>query len=362
MTMSLMSRIRRSSRSVRRRAGAPLAARLGAAGLAAVAALAVATPASADVNVYSARKEALIKPLLDRFTAATGVQVKLVTGKAGPLLQRLKSEGRNSPADVFITVDAGRLHAAKEAGVLAPATSPALEAAVPAAYRDPEGYWTGLSVRARPIFYVKGKVQPGELSTYEALAEPAWKNRICIRSSDNIYNQSLVASMIAAHGQGETLKWMQGFVANFARKPQGGDRDQIKAAAAGECDIAIANTYYFARMLKSDDPDQAKAASKLDVFWPNQSGRGAHVNVSGAGVTAASKNRDDAIRLLEFLVSDASQEWYADVNNEYPVKSGVALSATVRDLGEFKADDLNLAKLGELNRDAVKLMDQAGWK
>jgi iron(III) transport system substrate-binding protein len=346
-----------------RRRRHPLArAWIGAGLLAAIAGLALATPAHAEVNVYSARKEALIKPLLDRFTEATGIPVKLVTAKAGPLLQRLKSEGPNSPADLFITVDAGRLHAAMEAGVLQGVSSARLSEAVPAAYREPQGRWYGLSLRARPIMYVKGKVDPASLSTYEALAEPRWKGRICIRSSNNIYNQSLVASMLAAHGERDTLTWLQGLVSNFARKPKGGDRDQIKAAAAGECDIAIANTYYLARMLKSDKAAEREAASKLAVFWPNQSGRGAHVNVSGAGVTAASSHKAQAVKLLEFLVSDASQQWYADVNNEYPVKNGLTSSQVVAGLGEFKADNLNLSVLGSNNRDAVKLMDKAGWK
>jgi len=345
-----------------RRSLAMLAAWSGTAALVLPAAVALATPASADVNIYSARKEHLIKPLLDRFTASTGVKVNLVTADAGPLLERLRSEGRNSPADILITVDAGNLHAAKEAGVLQSVSSPALESAVPAAYRDPQGHWFGLSLRARPIMYVKGKLTPGELSSYEDLADPRWKGRICIRSSNNIYNQSLVAAILAARGEADTLAWLQGFVGNFARKPSGGDRDQLKAAAAGECDIAIANTYYLAQMIASKDAGEREAASRIAVFWPNQAGRGAHVNVSGAGVTAASKNKDDAIRLLEFLVTDESQQWYANVNNEYPVREGVKLSETVAGFGAYKADDLNLSRLGLNNHPAVQLMDRAGWK
>ena len=319
--------------------------------------------ANGVVNVYSARKEALIKPLLDRFTAETGIQARLVTADAGALLERLRTEGRNSPADVFITVDAGRLHKAEEAEVLQPVKSAALEAAVPASYRDPRGLWFGLSLRARPIMYAPDRVASDELSTYEALADPKWGGRICIRSSSNIYNQSLVASMIAAHGEAKTLEWLKGFVGNFARKPAGGDRDQISAAAAGECDVAIANTYYFARMRAGKIGSvEREAAEKIAVFWPNQDGRGAHVNVSGAGVTKAAPNRDNAIRLLEFLVTDESQAWYAEVNNEYPVKPGVSWSETVRDMGRFKADDLNLGVLGDNNALAVKLMDQAGWR
>lgn len=328
------------------------------------AALAVAVPVAAaeTVNIYSARKEALIKPLLDQFTQDTGIEVKLVTGKADALLQRLKSEGRNSPADLLLTTDAGRLHRAKEAGVLAPVQSDTLIGSIPANYRDPEHYWFGLSMRARPILYVKGKVKPSELSTYEALAEPKWKNRICIRSSDNIYNQSLVASMIASDGAQQTETWAEGFVKNFARPPRGGDRDQIKAAAAGVCDIAIANTYYLAMMLTGDDSAQRQAAEKVAVFWPNQEGRGTHVNVSGIGMTAAAKNRDNARRLMEYMVSEAAQRWYADTNHEYPVVEAVPASDTLRAWGDFKADDLNLSRLGELNAEAVRLMDRAGWK
>ncbi|MDH3314449.1 MAG: Fe(3+) ABC transporter substrate-binding protein [Gammaproteobacteria bacterium] len=325
--------------------------------------LGTAAQANSVVNIYSARNEALIKPLLDKFTEKTGIQTHLVTAGAGPLLERLRREGRNSPADLFITVDAGRLHEAKEAGVLQPVESATLDAAVPAPYRDPQGLWFGLSLRARPIMYARGRVQSDELSTYEALADPRWRGRICIRSSSNIYNQSLVASIVAADGETATLDWLKGFVKNFARKPAGGDRDQLRAAAAGECDIAIANTYYLARMHTAEpgSPDH-QAAKALEVFWPNQNGRGAHVNVSGAGVTTAAPNRDNAIRLLEFLVTDEAQAWYAEVNNEYPVKPGVPWSETVREMGRFKADELNLSALGSNNSLAVKLMDEAGWQ
>lgn len=318
---------------------------------------------AAEVNVYSARKEALIKPLLDRFTARTGVAVNLVTGKADALLQRLQSEGRNSPADVLLTVDAGRLHRAKEAGVLQAVTSAELEQAIPAAYRDPQGYWFGLSLRARPIMYVKGRVEPDQLGTYEDLADPRWKGRICIRSSDNIYNQSLVASLIDAHGEAKVEQWAKGLVANMARPPKGGDRDQIKAAAAGQCDIAIANTYYLAGMLQDTKDDAQRAAGEaMGVFWPNQNGRGAHVNVSGAGVTAAAQNRENAVKLLEFLAGTEAQAWYAEENNEYPVRPGVPVSKLLASWGEFKADDLNLAVLGRNNAAALRLMDRAGWK
>jgi iron(III) transport system substrate-binding protein len=315
-----------------------------------------------EVNLYSARKEALIKPLLDRFTEETGIQVNLVTGKADALLKRLQSEGINSLADLLITTDAGRLYRAKEAGVTQPVASDLLQEAVPASYRDPEGHWFGLSVRARPILYVRGRVEPVALSTYEQLVDPAWKGRICIRSSDNIYNQSLVASLIAANGLKSTEEWAKGLVANFARPPKGGDRDQIKAAAAGQCDLAIANTYYLAGMLASNDDDERTAAEKMGVFWPNQGGRGAHVNISGAALTVSAKNRDAAVKLMEYLVSDAAQQWYAETNGEYPLRADIPVSDTLASWGELKADDLSLEKLGELNPEAVKLMDRAGWK
>ena len=321
-----------------------------------------ATAATTELNLYSARKEALIQPLLERFTNQTGITVNLVTGKADALLKRLKSEGRNSPADILLTTDAGRLHRAKEAGVTQPFNSEQLNRLAPDNYRDPEGHWVGLSVRSRPILYVKGKVDPSELSSYEALAEPKWRQRICIRSSSNIYNQSLIASMIAANGKAETENWAKGLVSNLARPPKGGDRDQIKAAASGQCDIAIANTYYLAGMLNSDEADQRAAAEKVAVFWPNQEGRGAHVNISGAAVTRYSKNPDAAIKLIEFLASEDSQQWYAEVNGEYPVREGVSVGDTLKAWGAFKADTLNLGRLGELNADAVMLMDRAGWR
>jgi iron(III) transport system substrate-binding protein len=338
--------------------------RSGAAALLAVLLAATANIAmAAEVNIYSARKEELIKPLLDRFTAETDIAVNLVTGNADALLQRLRMEGANSPADVVITVDAGRLHRAKTADLLQALESEIVNRAVPEQYRDPENLWFGLSLRARPIMYAKDRVQASELSTYEDLAGDKWKGRLCIRSSDNIYNQSLVASMIASNGIEETEAWARGLVANMARPPQGGDTDQIKAAAAGVCDIAIANTYYLGRMINhQDDAEERDAAARIAVHWPNQDGRGAHVNVSGISVTRAASNRDEAVRLIEFLVSDEAQAYYASSNYEYPVKENVAWSETLIEWGEFKPDAINLSALGEHNADAVKLMDRAGWR
>lgn len=318
--------------------------------------------AEEEVNLYSARKEQLIKPLLDRFTKQTGIVVNLITGKADALLKRLESEGKNSPADLLITTDAGRLFRAKAAGVTQAVSSDILMKVVPAAYREPEGYWYGLSLRARPIMYVKSKVKADELSTYADLADPKWKGRICIRSSSNIYNQSLIASMIAHDGLENTEKWAKSFVQNFARSPKGGDRDQIKAAAAGECDIAVANTYYLGKMITGKDKAQQEAASKVAIFWPDQKGHGAHVNVSGAAVTMSAKNKANAIKLLEFLVTSESQVWYAETNFEYPVRGDVEWSGLLKGWGTFTADQINLSKLGENNADALKLMDRVGWK
>lgn len=317
---------------------------------------------AAEVNIYSARKDQLIKPLLDQFTKQTGIQYNLLTADADQLLARLKNEGQNSPADVLITTDVGRLHRAKTEGLLQAVNSPVLAANIPAQYRDPSGQWFGLSLRARVIFYAKDRVEPKELSTYEALADPKWKDRICIRSSNNIYNQSLLAGMIAIHGADKAEQWAKGVVANLARKPQGGDRDQIAAVAAGQCDIAVANTYYYGNMLTSSKADEKAAAEKVGVFWPNQDGRGAHVNISGGAVTMSAKNTVEAVKLLEFLSGDAAQRIYAEVNQEYPVKPGVAWSPLVKSWGEFKADNLNVSALGENNPEAVRIFDRVGWR
>ncbi|MBD3670205.1 MAG: Fe(3+) ABC transporter substrate-binding protein [Gammaproteobacteria bacterium] len=318
--------------------------------------------AAQEVNLYSARKEKLIKPLLDRFTQQTGIKVNLVTGKANALLQRLKSEGRNTPADLLLTTDAGNLYRAQQAELLQAVESKTLESSVPAHYREPEGHWYGLSVRARTIFYANDRVDPKELGSYAGLTDPKWKGRICIRSSNNIYNQSLVASMIAHQGVAKTEEWVNGLVKNFARRPKGGDRDQIRAAAAGECDIAIANTYYYGAMQTSSKERDRAAAKEVSLFWANQDSTGTHVNISGGAVTRYAGNKENAIKLLEFLVNDESQRWYGEVNNEYPVKSGVEISGTLKKWGEFKADTLDLHLLGKYNAEAVRIMDRAGWR
>ncbi len=318
--------------------------------------------AGGEVNVYSARKEDLIKPLLDTFSQQTSITVNLAPGKEEALLQRLQSEGANTPADLLLTSDAGRLAAAQKARVLQAVQSDMLNKNIPAAYRDPAGYWYGLSIRARPIIYAKNRVKPEQLSTYEALAGPQWRGKLCLRSSDSVYNQSLVAGMIAHHGEAKTEAWAKGLVANFARPPKGGDRDQIKAVASGECDLTLANTYYLGGMIHSSEPADREAAAQVAVFWPDAETTGVHVNVSGAGVTAHARHRDHAVKLLEFLASDAAQRWYAETNHEYPGNPAILPSATLKAWGEFKADTLNVAQLGELNPAAVRLMDRAGWK
>ncbi|WP_333607175.1 Fe(3+) ABC transporter substrate-binding protein [Arsukibacterium sp.] len=313
-----------------------------------------------EVNIYSARQEELIKPLLDKFSADTGIKVNLITGNADELITRISSEGRNSPADLLLSTDVGRLARAKEQGILQQVSSNILDSQIPAALRDPAGLWFGLTVRARPILYVPTKVDPSELSTLADLTSAKWRGRICVRSSNNIYNQSMVAALIAHDGVAVSEQWVEGLVRNLARPPRGGDRDQIKAAAAGVCDIALANTYYLAGML-ADARDKADA-EKVAVFWPDQAGRGTHINISGAGVAAHAPNQANAIRLLEYMVQPAAQQWYAEANHEYPVLADVAISELLKSFGDFKADSLELSKVAELNAEAIRIMDRARWR
>ncbi len=317
--------------------------------------------AQGELNVYSARKEAYIKPLLDQFSEKYDTQVNLVTSKADALIQRLNNEGKNTPADIFITTDAGRLHRAKEADLLQAITDVSILQLAPEQYRDPDGYWLGLSQRVRAIIFNPERINSSELSSYENLADPVWKGKICIRSSNNIYNQSLVASLIAHHGVEATQNWANDFIANFARKPQGGDRDQVTAVAAGQCDIAIINTYYLGKMLAGSDIEKTVAA-KVQLFWPNQSGRGAHANISGIGITKHARHPQLAKQLIEFLFTKDAQAWYSDINLEYPVIEGVKPNEILENWGPFKADALNLSRLGELNSTAVKVMDKANWR
>ncbi len=312
--------------------------------------------ASSEVVVYSARNEQLIKPLFDAYTRETGVRVKFVTDKEGPLMQRLKAEGANSPADLLLTVDAGNLWFAAQEGLLKPVHSPALTANIPASLRDPGNHWFGLSVRARTIVYNTQRVKPTELSTYEDLAQPKWKGRLCLRTSKKVYNQSLVAMMIAEHGEAKTEQIVRGWVANLATDVFPDDTKVLQAVAAGQCDVGIVNTYYFGRLIEKDPK------LPIALFWPNQAGSGVHVNVSGAGVTRHAKNEAGAIALLEWLSSPKAQNLFADANLEYPANPAAKPDPVVAAWGTFKANPINVARAGELQTAAVKLMDRAGYK
>ncbi len=314
------------------------------------------------VNVYSHRHYESDQLLFDRFTERTGIRVNVVTASADELITRLENEGEATPADVLITVDAGRLHRAKARSLLRPVESSVLEANVPDHLRDRDGTWWGLTQRARVLVYHKDRVDPSSLSSYEALAEPAWRGRVLVRSSDNVYNQSLLASLVSHLGAEGAAGWAEGVAANMARPPSGGDTDQVLAVAAGAGDVAISNTYYVARLVESSDPEERRVAEQVAVFFPNQDGRGTHVNVSGAGVTRHAKNPENAVALLEFLTSPEAQEIFAEANQEYPVHPDVAWSATLQSWGDFVADTLDLTVLGELNDEAVRIFDRAGWR
>ncbi|WP_075186059.1 Fe(3+) ABC transporter substrate-binding protein [Teredinibacter haidensis] len=315
-----------------------------------------------EVNVYSARKEALILPLLDTFSEKTGIKVNLITGNADALIVRMANEGKFSPSDILLTTDVGRLVRAKEQGLTQAYTSKIVEQAVPSHLRDSQNHWIGLTLRARPLMIAPDRVDAGSLTSLEDLAAPKWKGKICIRSSGNIYNQSMVAALLEQLGEEKTASVVQGIVDNFARPPMGGDRDQIKAVAAGQCDIAIANTYYLAGMLAGSDVAQTAAAKKVSVIWPNQQNRGTHINISGAAIARHSKNIKEAQQLIDFMLSVEAQRWYADTNFEYPVRTNVATNSVLKSFGDFKSEQIPLEKVGELNGAAVKLMDRAGWK
>lgn len=314
------------------------------------------------VNVYSHRHYDVDKELYRQFTSETGIEVNIVQAGADELIQRLSREGDNTKADVLITVDAGRLHRAKSMDLLQSVDSRQLDRNVPSHLRDPEGFWYGLTKRARIIAYHKERVNPDNLSTYEALAEQQWRDRIAVRSSSNIYNISLLASLIAHHGEEAAREWADAVVDNMARSPQGNDRDQMKAVAAGEADIAIVNTYYVGLMTNSSNPEEVEVAEQIGVFFPNQEGRGAHINVSGAGVTRYAPHPDNAVRLLEFLSGAEAQEKFARGNYEYPVQPDVPAADVVESWGEFTEDTLNLTELGEHQNQAVRIFDEVGWR
>jgi iron(III) transport system substrate-binding protein len=327
-----------------------------------VALLGAALAQEAVVNVYSARHYEADEALFESFEELTGIEVAVIEGDSDELISRIESEGANSPADVFITVDAGRLWRAEEAGLLASVDAPVLNAVVPENLRHPDGLWFGLTQRVRGIVYAEDRVDPSELTRYEDLADPMWEGRICIRSSSNIYNQSLLASIIASNGADAAESWAASIVENMARPPQGGDTDQIRAVAAGECDVAVVNHYYLARLMGSDDPADNEVADAVGWIFPNQDGRGAHVNVSGAGVVATAPNHANAIRFVTFLTSPAAQAVFAGGNDELPVVDGVASSDATESLGDFETDALNVSQYGENNPEAVRIFDRVGWR
>ena len=320
------------------------------------------TSAFADevVNVYSARHYDTDMAMYERFTEETGIKVNLIEGSSDALIERIKSEGQFSPADMLITVDAGRLWRAEKEGIFQPVDSAVLSERIPAHLRHPEGEWFGLSKRARVIAHKKDMVLPAGFDTYEALADEAFRGQVCMRSSGNIYNLSLMASLIDAHGAEAAEAWAKGVVANFARTPQSNDTGQLKAVASGECTITVANTYYLGRLMASTKPEDKALMANLEIVFPNQDGRGTHVNISGAGVTKYAPNRENAIRFLEYLTSDFAQRLFAEGNNEYPISGPT--TGPVAALGEFKRDDLNVSVLGENQTEAVKVYDRAGWK
>lgn len=314
------------------------------------------SPAAKTIVVYSSRNEQLIQPLLSQFTQETGIKVNLITDKEGPLMARLKAEGQNSPADLLLTVDAGNLWQASQEGLLQEVGSSILTQNIPANLRDPANQWFGLSVRARTLVHNPDLVKASDLSTYEDLADPKWKGKLCLRSSKKVYNQSLVAMLIDHHGEAKTEQIVKGWVANLATDVFADDTKLIEAIAAGQCGVGIANTYYYGRL------EEKNPAIKAKIFWANQATMGVHINVSGAGLTRYAPNPAEAAQLIEWLSSDQAQNAYSNEDKEYPVLASVAVSPQLKAWGDFKQDPINVAKYGELQTAAVKLMDRAGYK
>lgn len=320
---------------------------------------ALAAPALAEeVNVYSHRQPELVQPLFDAFTAETGIAVNVAFVDKG-MVERLVSEGDRSPADLVMTVDIARLAQVVDAGVTQPVASDVLAANIPAEFRDPANQWFGLTSRARIVYASKERVADGEVTTYEDLADPKWKGRICTRPGTHDYNLALMAGMIAHHDEATAKTWAEGVRANLAKKPEGGDRDQVKSIWAGECDIALGNTYYMGQMV--GDPEQSEWANAVRIVYPVFDGGGTHVNISGMAMTKAAPNRDAALKLMEFLSSDAAQKIYAETNHEFPVKPGVARSELVQSWGEFTLDTVSLAELAALRATALRLMEEVNF-
>jgi iron(III) transport system substrate-binding protein len=315
-----------------------------------------------EVNVYTHRHYPTDQELFAQFENQTGIKVNVVNASADELMQKMMQEGEQSPADVLITVDAGRLVKATDENLLQPISSETLNTTIPEHLRAENGEWYGLTKRARVLAYAKDRVQPEDLSTYENLANADWKGKILVRSSGNIYNQSLMASIIANNGKEAAKAWAEKVVGNMARNPKGNDRDQIKAVVAGEGDIAIVNTYYIGKLLNSKDPVEVKAGERVGIFFPNQNGRGTHINISGAGVAKYAPNKENAIAFIEYLASKEAQEVFAKANYEYPVNPAVSASPLLQSWGNFKEDTLSLSELGKNNKSAVMLFDVVGWK
>jgi ABC-type Fe3+ transport system, periplasmic component len=336
-----------------------LAALFGA--VAALALIPVAAHADGVVNVYSARHYDVDEQLYKGFEEATGIKVNLIESKEDELIERMKAEGVNSPADVFVTADAGRLWRADQAGLLAAVDSQVLKDRIPAHLRHPDGHWFGISTRARVIFYDKEAVtEPPQ--TYADLADPKYKGQICVRSGSNVYMLSLLASRIAHDGDEKAKAWAQGLKDNLARDPQGGDTDQIKGIVSGECKIAVANTYYFARALTSNVDGLTGSTDRIGIVFPDQDGNGTHTNISGVGVAVNSPNRENAVKFIEYLTTEAAQGYFANGNNEYPVVAGVKASSAVESLGTFKVDELNLNAYGENQARAQEIYNEIGFK
>lgn len=315
---------------------------------------------SGEVNVYSYRQPYLIEPLLKEFTDETGIKVNVIFAEKG-LIERIQAEGRNSPADVLLTVDIGNLTQATTSGIAQPVQSEAIDAAVPEAYRAKDDKWIGLTRRARVVYASKDRVKQDSI-TYEELADPKWRGKICSRSGQHSYNVALIASMIAAHGEEWTEEWLRGVKANLARKPAGNDRLQVKGVYAGECDLALGNTYYMAAMLKDEkEPEQKEWANSVRILFPNTNDRGTHINVSGAVVAKHAPHKENAIKLVDFLASDKGQKMYADVNSEYPVKEGIPASELVQSWGTFKADSISLDEIADHRKTASELVDKVGF-
>jgi iron(III) transport system substrate-binding protein len=336
------------------------AGRLAALSLLTSVSFATIAQAAGEVNIYSYRQPVLIQPMLNAFTKKTGIKTNVVYAKKG-LAERVKAEGANSPVDLIFTVDIGRLTGVVNAGITQPVTNKMVNANIPATMRDPKGHWFGLTSRVRVILASKDRVKQNSI-TYEELAEPKWKGKICSRSGQNAYNVALFASMIAHHGEKKAEKWLSGLKSNLARKPAGNDRAQSKGVFAGECDLAISNHYYLALMMTNKKkPEQKEWAKAVKLIWPNNDGRGVHVNLSGMALAKSAPNKSNAIQLMEFLSSDEGQKLYASVNNEYPVKSGVPSGKIAASFGKFKPDSLSVAKIGELRSKASALVDKVGY-